>query len=172
MDLSGKPASVAEPVELVATLFTDLPLVEQTFRGLLLDISGSSLAGAISPHGMEAMHSYGDANFDSTVRDIKVRARPANTAARSALVELEKLGFRPATAFTFETAGDVDSREDAWALCSLYAAEVQGWVLTTYLSYDEAVDRLGADDGLLHVPIGGKHRSVLIASSALRQLIG
>lgn len=158
-------------MELVATLLTDLPLDDRNFHGLLMDISHSSLAGAISPYGLEAIHSYGDADFDMSVRDIRVRVRKANTAPRSALVELSKHGFRPVTAVTFETQGDVDSREDAWALCSLYASELQGWILTNYLSFDQAVARLGDEDGLLHVPIGGKFRSVLVSFSALRQLI-
>lgn len=171
MDPAARPDSVPKPVELVATLLTDLPLDERTFHGLLLDISHSTLAGAISPYEMEAIHSFGDADFDDSARDIRVRVREANTTHRSALVELSKHGFRPVTALQFETAGDADSREDAWALCSLYAAEVQGWVLTHYISFDQAARRLGDEEGLLHVPIGGKHRSVLISFSALKQLI-
>ena len=138
---------------------------------MLMDISNSRLAGAISPYGLEAIHSYGDAEYDASARDIKVRARMANTAPRAALVELAKHGFRPVTAVTFETHGDPDSREDAWALCSLYAQELQGWILTSYLSFDQAVARLGDASGLLHVPIGGKFRSVLISFSTLRLLI-
>lgn len=159
-------------MELVATLLTDLPLDDRNFHGLLMDISHSRLAGAISPYGLEAVHSYGDADYDASVRDIRVRARPANTAHRSAIVELSKHGFRPVTAVTFETQGDPDSREDAWALCALYAKELQGWVLTNYMSFDQAVARIGDEDGLLHVPIGGKFRSVLISFSTLRMLIG
>lgn len=160
-------------MELVATLLTDLPLDESRFRGLLLDLSHSSLAGAISPEGMTAIHAYGDADFDDSVRDVRVRVRPANTAPRAAIVELAKHSFRPVTAVSIETWGDAPSREDAWMLCSLYAAELQGWVLTSYLDFDTAVAYQGGDEhGLLHVPIGGKRRSVLMAASTMRELAG
>jgi hypothetical protein len=167
-----EPDSVAEPVELVATLLSDLPLDPSRFRGLLLDVSQSSLAGAISPQGMTAVHSFGDAEYDRQVRDIRIRAGAANTAPRAALVELEKHGFRAASAVQVETWGDQASRVDAWMLTSLYAEQLQGWILTSYLDFDQAADRLGDDAGLAHVSLGGKHRSVLIAASTLRTLTG
>ncbi len=169
---AGEPDSFAEPVELVATLLTDLPLDPSRFRGLLLDISRSSLAGAISPDGLTAIHSYGDAEFDRDVRDVRVRARPANTAPRAAMVELSKHGFRAQSAITIETWGDAASREDAWMLASVYAREVRGWILTAYLDFDEALDRLGDAEGLLHVPSASRQRCVLIAASTLAQLTG
>jgi len=159
-------------VELVATLLTDVPLDPARFRGLLLDMSQSSLAGAISPDGLTALHSYGDADIDLEVRDVRVRVRPANTAPRSALVELAKHSFRPQAALQIETWGEAVTRDDAWILCSLYAQHLQGWVLTSYLDFDTAAAYQGSEDGLLHVPIGGKHRSVLIAASTMRQLAG
>lgn len=160
-------------MELVATLLTDVPLDSPSFRGLLLDLSESSLAGAISPDGLTAIHAYGNADYDDTVRDVRVRVREANTAPRSAIVELAKHGFRPVTAISIETWGDAPSREDAWILCSLYAAQLQGWVLTSYLDFDTAVAYQGGDQhGLLHVPIGGRRRSVLIAASTMRELAG
>ena len=101
------------------------------------------------------------------------RARPGNTAPRAAVVELAKVGFRPVTAISIETWGDDLSRDDAWILCSLYAAELQGWVLTSYLDYDTALAYQGGEEhGLLHVPIGGRRRSVLIAASTMRELAG
>lgn len=159
-------------MEHVATILSDLPLDEARFRGLLLDLSRSALAGAILPEGMTAIHTYGNADVDLDARDVRVRARPANTAPRSALVELAKHSFRPVSAVIIETWGDDASREDAWMLCSLYAAELQGWVLTTYLDYDTAADYQGSEEGLLHVPIGGKQRSVLMAASTMRALAG
>ena len=90
-----------------------------------------------------------------------------------AIVELTKHGFRPVTALSIETWGDAPSRDDAWILCSLYAAELQGWILTSYLDFDTAVSYQGGDEhGLLHVPIGGRRRSVLIAASTMRELAG
>jgi hypothetical protein len=160
-------------VELVATLLTDVPLDAASFRGVLMDLSRSSLAGAIVPDGLIAEHSYGDAEYDDSVRDVRVRVRPGNSAPRAAVVELAKVGFRPVTALSIETSGDRLSRDDAWILCSLYAAELQGWVLTSYLDYDTALAYQGGDDhGLLHVPIGGRRRSVLIAASTMRELAG
>ena len=160
-------------MELVATLLTDVPLDSQSFRGVLLDLSRSSLAGAISPDGLSAIHAYGNADYDDSVRDVRVRVRPANTAPRAAIVELTKHGFRPVTALSIETWGDAPSRDDAWILCSLYAAELQGWILTSYLDFDTAVSYQGGDEhGLLHVPIGGLRRSVLIAASTMRELAG
>ncbi|MFQ5749528.1 MAG: hypothetical protein ACE5H3_08735, partial [Planctomycetota bacterium] len=77
-------------MDLVATLLTDVPLDERTFRGVLLACSRSSLAGAISQSGLEAVHSFGDAERDAGARDLRVRCRPANTAPRAALTELRK----------------------------------------------------------------------------------
>ncbi len=160
-------------MELVATLLTDVPLDAASFRGVLMDMSRSSLAGAIVPDELTAIHSYGNAEYDDSVRDVRVRARPANTAPRAAVVELAKVGFRPVTAISIETWGDDLSRDDAWILCSLYAAELQGWVLTSYLDYDTALAYQGGEEyGLLHVPIGGRRRSVLIAASTMRELAG
>jgi hypothetical protein len=170
--IAREPDSVAEPVELVATLLSDLPLDPSRFRGLLLDISRSSLAGAISPQGLTAIHSFGDAEYDRDVRDIRIRARAANTAPRAALVELKNQGFVPASAVQVETWGDQASRIDAWMLTSLYAEQLQGWILTNYLDFDQAADRLGDEVGLAHVSLGGKHRSVLISASSLRTLAG
>jgi len=159
-------------VEVVATLLTDMPLDARAFRGLLVDVSRSSLAGAIAHDGLEATHSFGEAERDSDARDVQVRCRPANTAQRAALTELRKQGFEPATAVVFITSGDADSREDAWFLVGLYAEELRGWVVTSYLDFDEAAERMGNDEGLLHAPVGGKHKGVLIAASALRLLTG
>ncbi len=159
-------------MELVAILLTDVPLDERRFRGLLLDLAGSSLAGAILQDGLEAVHSFGEAERDRDVRDVRVRCRPANTAPRAALAELRKQGFAPATALEISTAHDRESREDAWALLGLYAEELRGWVVTRYLDFDEAEARLGSREGLLHAPVGGsrRHRGVLISASALRLL--
>lgn len=159
-------------MELVAILLTDVGLDERRFHGLLLDLARSSLAGAILQHGLEAVHSYGEAERDQDARDVRVRCRPANTAPRTALAELRKQGFTPATVLEFSAGHDRESREDAWALLGLYAEELRGWVVTRYLDYDEAEARLGGHEGLLHAPLGGRrrHRGVLISSAALRLL--
>lgn len=155
---------------LLATLLTDLPLDERSFHGLLLDCSRTALAGSILRHGLEATHSFGDADLDRDVRDVKVLCRKANTVHRAALVELRKHGFEPASALEFHTAGDHESNEDAWALCRVYAEELKGWLVTSYLDFDTAAARTGSADGLLHAPVGGRHKGVLIAASALRLL--
>ena len=46
-------------------------------------------------------------------------------------------------------------------------------MLTSYLDFDTAAEYQGGDEhGLLHVPIGGRRRSVLIAASTMRELAG
>jgi hypothetical protein len=157
-------------VRLLATLLTDLPLDEQRLRGVLLNISHTSLAGSIHQRGLEVVHSFGDAAEDFDVRDITVRCQPANTCHKAALVELRKLGFQPATALEFETSGDFESDLDAWSLVRVYSDELKGWVMTSFLDYDEALRRTGSDEGLLHAPVGGKKRGVLIAASSLSLL--
>ncbi|MBT4029790.1 MAG: hypothetical protein HN844_03815 [Planctomycetes bacterium] len=149
---------------------TDIPISEPAFHGLLRAIAESSLAGAISPHGFEARHSFGEAALDLSVRDIVVRCRPANTVTRAALHELKKVGFRGQTAFVFESDGSPPSNEDAWQLVFLYAAEMSGWVATNYLDFEEATLLAGTSEGLIHAPIGGRHHGVLIAASTLRLL--
>lgn len=157
-------------MELVATLLTDVPLDAQSLRGVLMNLSRTSLAGAMLQHELQVVHSFGDAELDRAARDVKVRCRGANTAPRAALVELEKHGFQPVTAIEFQTAGDPESREDAWMLVGLYSEELRGWAVTSYLDFEEAVRRTGSETGLLHAPVGGRHRGVLIANQTLRQL--
>jgi len=158
-------------VELVASLLTDVPLDERRFHGLLRDVAQSSLAGGVLPRGLEAVHSYGEADSDLSARDVLVRVRSGGAAPPAALTELRKAGFRPAAVLDFETSGDAATREDAWALVNLYAEELRGWVLTRYMDFDEAARRSGSDAGLLHVPIGGgSHKAVLIAASTMKEL--
>ncbi len=155
---------------LIATLLTDVPLDAAAFRGVLLDCSQSALAGAITVEDLRAVHSFGEADRDTAPRDIEVRCRSANTAPRAALVELRKNGFEARTALEFHTPGDPESEEDAWALLRLYADELRGWALTRHFDHDTAAEILGSAEGLLHVPLGGPRRSVLIAASALALL--
>ena len=156
---------------LLATLLTDLPLPDEAaFRGVLLDCSRTALAGSILQDGMSASHAYGEAETDRELREVRVVCRKASTAHRAALVELEKIGFRPATALEFHTAGDHESNEDAWALCEVYAEELKGWVVTAYIDYETAAERAGSEEGLIHAPVGGRHKGVLIAASTLRLL--
>jgi hypothetical protein len=158
-------------MELVASLLTDVPLDEHRFHGLLRDVAQSALAGAVLPRGMVATHSFGDAAADLHERNVVVRVQRAGTAAPAALTELRKTGFRPETVLDFDAPGDPDTREDAWALINLYAAELRGWVLTRYMDFDEAVARAGSEDGLLHVPLGGgDHKAVLISASTMEIL--
>ena len=157
-------------MELVATLLTDFPLDEARFHGLLRDLAQSSLAGAISPQGMQARHSYGEASRDLAPRDILVRVERATKAPPEAIHELANVGFRPQHAVMIHTDGDADSREDAWALTHLYAEELRGWILTRYLDYVTAEARMGSTEGLLHVPLTGGakgDKAVLLASSTL-----
>lgn len=156
---------------LLATLLTDLPLPDdQAFRGLLMTCSQTALSGSILQDGMTAHHAYGDAAIDRDAREVRVVCRKANTAHRAALVELEKIGFRPATALEFHTAGDHESNEDAWALCEVYAEELKGWLVTAYVDFETAAERAGSEEGLIHAPVGGRHKGVLIAANVLRLL--
>ena len=163
-------ASVLRSVEIVATLIIDVPLDERSFRATLMDCSRTSLAGAILQQGTTATHSFGEADRDTDARDVKVVCRPINATSRAAVTELRKHGFTPRTALEFQTARDGESREDAWALVGVYARELQGWIMTSYLDFDEAAARLGGEEGLLHAPVGGKRRGVLISAIALRLL--
>ena len=154
----------------MATLLTDLPLEEARFHGLLQDLAHSPLAGAISPRGMVARHSFGEASQDLGPRDLEVRVERATKAPPEALHELAAVGFRPVHALLFETDGSSEAREDAWALTHLYAEELRGWVLTRYLDYATAAARTGSEQGLLHVPLAGGARgdkAVLLASTTL-----
>lgn len=156
---------------LLATLLTDLPLPDPAaFRGVLLDCSHTVLAGSILQDGMTALHAYGDAQIDRDAREVRVACRPANTAHRAALVELAKIGFRPASALEFHTAGDHESNEDAWALCEVYAEQLKGWLVTAYVDFDTAAARIGSQEGLIRAPVGGRHKGVLIAANVLRLL--
>ncbi|RMH03687.1 MAG: hypothetical protein D6702_05205 [Planctomycetota bacterium] len=156
---------------LFATLLTDLPLPdENALRGLLLDCSRTALAGSILQRGMTAVHSFGEADRDPEPREVRVICRKANTAHRAALVELAKQGFRPAAALEFHTDGHPETDQDAWSLCEVYAEEVRGWLVTSYLDFETAAERLGSEDGLLHAPVGGRRKGVLISARALRLL--
>ncbi len=157
-------------VELVATLLVDIPFSAASFRGVLFDVSQSTFAGAISQHELTATHSFGDADVDTDVRDIRVIARKSNTAPPEACRELKKVGFRAETVLRFETFGDSRSREDAWALVELYADLLKGWVLTAYFDFESAAQRLGTEEGLMHLPATGKQKMALIAANQLRGL--
>ncbi|HBF23331.1 MAG TPA: hypothetical protein DDW23_05880 [Planctomycetes bacterium] len=157
-------------MELLATLVTDIPLDESRFRGVLLDVSRSSLAGAVSHFELSAYHAFGNAEIDMHIRDVEVTSRPANTAPKAALTELEKIGFLPVTALEFRTDGTAESQEDAWALLGLYGIQLRGWAITAYLDFDEAAFRADTTEGLIKAPIGGKAKGVLISESTLRRL--
>lgn len=159
-------------MEIVATLITDLPMDAHRFRGLLMDVSRSSLAGAILQEGTEATHSFGEAARDVEAREVRVVVRKPGAVNPAALHELKKSGFQPAAAFEFYTdLEDPESVEDAWAVMGLYSGEVRGWVMTTYLDFEEAAKRMGTEEGLLHAPIGaGANRGVLISANALKLL--
>jgi len=159
-------------VELVAILLTDLPLDERRFHGLLRDIAGGCLAGAISPRGLEARHSFGDAQRHEDVVDVHVLVKPAASAPAAALRELHTAGFRPQSALELLTFGDAEARENAWALVNLYAEELRGWVLTDHLSFELAAQLCGNDDGLLHVPSASHSdtKAVLISATTMKQL--
>lgn len=156
---------------LFATLLTDLPLDEHRFRGVLMDVARSKLAGATWPHGMEARHSYGDAREDFDVRDVLVRVRRGGTAHPAALAELRKAGFVPAQALEFLCDAHPTTQSDAWALLSLYADELKGWVLTEYLQPEEVVARAGTEDGVMHAGIGSKKKKLSLISAATLALV-
>lgn len=156
----------------VATLLTDIRLDESSLRGVLFDCSQTALAGSIVQDGLTAVHSFGDADADLAVSDIQVSVRSTRLAAPAVLSELAKHAFRPLTALEFEAPSRVDAREDAWMLLGIYAAQLRGWAVTQHLDYEEAACRLGDTDGLLRAPMGGRHGSILVASSALAFLTG
>jgi hypothetical protein len=158
-------------VELFATLLTDFPLDAARFRGVLLDVARSSLAGAVTPRGLEARHSYGDAAVDADVRDVLVRVRRGGTAHPAALAELRKHGFTPVHALEFLCNPDPSTQADTWALLRLYSDELKGWVITEYLAPEEVIERAGTADGVLHAPLGAKkRRAALISSVALARV--
>lgn len=159
-------------MEWFATLLTDMPLDEPRFHGLLRDVAQSSLAGAIRPKGMVAWHSFGDAERDLEARDLEVRALRPTTAPPSALGELQKAGFRAATALEFLIPPSPDAEMEAWALIALYAEELKGWVLTRHVDFEEAAERAGSEEGLMHVPMNGGHgrKAVLLSADSLLRL--
>lgn len=157
-------------MEILATLVTDLPLDEARFRSVLFDCSRSSLAGAILQKGMTAVHSFGEADRDAAPRDVQVVVRSPGTIHPSAAHELRRLRFEAAAALEFHCDPHPETREDAWALVHLYAEQLRGWVVTDYLSYEEAAARQGSEEGLLRAPVGGRKRGVLIAARALESL--
>ena len=135
-----------------------------------MDLSTTTLSGSILQEELDAFHTFGEATEGPTPREIRVRCRPANTAPRAALLELKKHGFAPITALEFSAPADQESREDAWTLLGIYARELRGWALTARFSFSEAAKRLGTDEGILHAPVGGKSKSVLLSAAALRFL--
>ena len=158
-------------VLLFATLLTDLPLDEHRFRGVLMDVARSKLAGATWPHGMEARHSYGDAREDLDVRDVLVRVRRGGTAHPAALAELRKAGFVPASALEFLCDPHPATQSDAWALLHLYAEELKGWVLTEYLQPEEIAARAGTEEGILHAGMGSKRKKISLISASTLSLV-
>jgi len=160
------------PVHLLATLLTDLPLDESRFRGLLMDVAQSVVAGNIQQDGYWASHLFGNAEWDAKEREIKVQCRKANTAHPAALGELQKQGFRPESALEFTCSTDREAQLDAWSLLGAYAEVVQGWAVTSYMDFDEAAGHLGHEEGLLHAPVGGRKKGVLIAANQLKNLCG
>ena len=157
-------------MELVSTLFVDIPISEESFRGNLMDISQSVLAGAISQQNLIATHSFGDASIDDTVRDIRVIVRKSNTTPPEIKKELKKIGFQIQSVIRFESFGDKRSREDAWALTELYANQLKGWVLTSYLNFKTAKNLLNSTAGLINIPAAGKRKMTLIAANNLKYL--
>lgn len=158
-------------MELFATLLTDLPLDERRFRGVLLDVARSRLAGATAPKGMEARHSFGDAREDFDVRDVLVRVRRGSTAHPAALTELRKTGFVPAHALEFLCNPHPSTKADAWALLRLYVDELKGWVLTEYLQPEEIAERAGTADGVLHAGLGSRKKKVSLISAGTLSLL-
>ncbi|MFQ5748929.1 MAG: hypothetical protein ACE5H3_05660, partial [Planctomycetota bacterium] len=67
---------------------------------------------------------------------------------------------------------DAESHEDAWTLVGLYVEELRGWVVTRHLDFEEARERLGTDEGLLHAPLGSRSRGVLLSTRAMALLSG
>jgi hypothetical protein len=161
-------------VELVATLFTDLPLDARRFLGVLRDLARNGAAGSITPSGLEARHCFGNPPVEQDINVIHVRVKPADSAPASALRVLHSSGFRAQHAVEFyaDPYGGRDARENAWALTHAYAAELCGWVLTCYLNFAQATARCNRENGLLTLPSDDSDQAdaVLISATTMKLL--
>jgi len=153
-----------------ATLLTDYPLDERRLGGLLMDISHTALAGSIQQDGLDVEHCFGNADWDSQPRNITVRLRSQNTAPKAALTELHKRGFRPCCALEFDCPNDSESELDTWSLVRVYAEHLSGWVATCFLDYNSTVTIVEDNSQIIHAPLGGKRKGLLLAASTLHLL--
>jgi len=150
---------------------TDMPLDERRFHGVLHDVAASSQAGAIRPQGLSAWHSFGQAECDREAPDLEVRVFRRADAPPAALQELDAFGFRTISALEFWAPADERARLEAWAVVTLYAEQLYGWVLTRQLDFEDSGAFRGREDSLVQVTLEGRHtgKAVLVSADRLVQ---
>ena len=148
---------------------TDMPLDERRFHGVLHDVAASALAGAIRPCGLSAKHSFGAAEQHSDAHDLEVRVLKRAEAPNSALKELDAFGFRTASALEFWVPSENGAKVEAWALVTLYAEQLYGWVLTRYQDYESSTTGSDHVQGPMPVTLndGDEHKAVLVSAESL-----
>lgn len=160
-------------MELLATLFTDLPLDERRFHGLLHDLASSDAVGTISPRGLLAEHDFGEeGQRPNCSESIQVIVQQKGCVAASVLEQLQRAGFRPAHALEFRAQDDSNAQISLWPLLRAYVGELQGWVLTTTLDFEETKAHLGTQADLFPIAATGDGacKAVLISATTMKQL--
>ena len=159
-------------MELVATLIADLPLDERRFHGLLHDIAAVASVAAITPSGLSAKHYFRAPSSEDCPADCLLRVAPASALPDDALKKLRDCGFRPHSILKFQLGQPQKDLGTLWDLLKDYVNELQGWVLTAALDFDQAVARCGSEEGLMQLSHkhGDGSKAVLISATTMRQL--
>jgi hypothetical protein len=159
-------------LESLATLFTDLPLSKQRFHGLLQDLAASRVVGTITPFDSLAEHCFQDSPQANSDCSIQVVVNNRSGIPATVLSRLHKVGFRPAHALEFRAVADSCAQANLWPLLQAYAGELQGWVLTSTLDFEDTLVRVGTEDEIFSISSAGDGlaKAVLISSRTMKQL--
>jgi hypothetical protein len=159
-------------VELLATLLTDLPLDERRFHGLLHDLASMGAVGTITPSGLRAGHSFGEGQRENCRESIEVSVLAKSCIGAQILEQLHSVGFRPMHALEFRAQEGAAIQAQWWPLLCAYVDELQGWVFTTELDFEETLARAATQAGIYSIPIAGdgQRKAVLISATTMKQL--
>lgn len=159
-------------MELLVTLFTDLPLDERRFHGLLHDLASNGDVGTIAPDGLYAVHSFGEGQNPHPGESMQVTVQSKDSIAAPVVRQLRQAGFRPAHALEFRAPAGSQAQQHIWPLLHAYVGELQGWVLTTRLNFEETASAINPPVDLFAIAAAGNGQSnaVLISATTMKQL--